>query len=86
MKQRPLSVFLARLIWLSMAPVVLFAVWLAFDHIHTLDKERAREAKDRAQNVATAIDQNLRARIKGLHMLAVSGMVDDPQRWPELIS
>lgn len=84
MKQRPLSVFLARLIWLSMAPVVLFAVWLAFDHIHTLDKERAREAKDRAQNVATAIDQNLRARIKGLHMLAVSGMVDDPQRWPEL--
>ena len=67
-----------------MAPVVLFAAWLAFDHVDKLERERTREAKDRAQNVATAVDQNLRARIRGLHILAVSGMVADPPRWPEL--
>lgn len=83
-QQRPLSYFLSRLIWLSMAPVVLFATWLAFDHVNTQEEERAREANALAQNIATAIDQDLRSRIRGLQMLAVSPMIGDQARWPDL--
>jgi PAS domain S-box-containing protein len=81
---RPLSSFLARLIWLSMAPLLLLAVWLAFDSLQSREAAHRREGANLAKNFATTIDQFLRARINALNMLAVSPLADDPRRWREL--
>ncbi|MDX9707432.1 MAG: PAS domain S-box protein [Azospira sp.] len=84
MTMRPLSAFLTRLIWLCMAPLLLLAVWLAWDNLHEQEARHLNEGADEAQNFAITIDQHLRARINALHMLAVSPLADDPRRWPEL--
>ncbi|MFA4968167.1 MAG: ATP-binding protein [Sulfuritalea sp.] len=79
-----LSSFLTRVIWIGVAPLVLLAVWLAASNVMVLQENRDREAANLARNVAAALDQNLRARINALHMLAISPLADDPRRWPEL--
>ena len=84
MKVRPLAAFLARLIWLTVLPLVLAAAWLAIDHVLSLQDEIRQQAANTAKNFATAIDQHLNARIRALNVLAVSPLADDPQRWPEL--
>ncbi len=84
MSPRPLSSFLARLIWLSMAPLLLLAVWLAFDSLQSREAAHRREGANQAKNFAAATDQFLRARINALNMLAVSPLADDPRRWRDL--
>jgi two-component system sensor histidine kinase/response regulator len=84
MSARPLSSFLARLIWLCMAPLLLLAIWLAWDSLQTEEEDHLRAGSNLAQNFATAIDERLKARIRALNMLAVSPLADDPRRWPEL--
>ena len=86
MKRRPLSSFLARLIWLCMAPMVLLALVLAWDHLRQLDAKQLREAGNVAHNVAMANDRDVQARLKALNMLAVSPLADDPRQWPAPVS
>jgi len=84
MKKRPLSSFLVRLIWLCMVPLLLFAMWLAWDSLQEQEAKHLREGANLARNFAASIDQHLRARINGLNMLAISPLADDSRRWPEL--
>lgn len=84
MTPRPLSTFLARLIWLCMAPLLLLAVWLTRDSLQEQEARHLREGANLAHNFAGSMDQHLRARINALHMLAVSPLADDERRWPEL--
>ena len=84
MKTRPLSSFLARLIWLCMTPLLLLAVWLAWDSLRDQEGHHVTEAAHQVRNVAANIDHYLEARIKALNMLATSPLADDPRRWPEL--
>jgi diguanylate cyclase (GGDEF)-like protein/PAS domain S-box-containing protein len=67
-----------------MLPLIGLAVYLAVDHVHTLEKQRDREAAALVKNVAAEIDQHLAARIAALNMLAVSPFVDDASRWGDL--
>jgi PAS domain S-box-containing protein len=78
-----LQAFMTRLIWLCVLPLVLLTVYLAGNHIHTLQTQRDRDAEDRVRNVANALDRNLSARIAALQVLAVSPLVDDPPRMKE---
>ncbi|MFA7061883.1 MAG: PAS domain S-box protein, partial [Pedobacter sp.] len=73
-----LKIFLIRLICLCVLPLVLFAVYLAGQHIHTLQAQQDREAENRVRNVATALDHDLGARIAALQVLAASSLMDDP--------
>lgn len=70
--------FLTRLIWLSVLPLVFLAVYLAGQHIRTLQTQQDREAKNRAHNVANALDNDLGGRIAALQVLAASPLMDDP--------
>ena len=80
----PLKTFLHWLIWWCILPLLLLALWLAYDSLRTEQAERNREAARLAQNIATAIDQRLEARIRALNMLAVSPLLDDQARWGDL--
>ncbi|MER2555732.1 MAG: PAS domain S-box protein [Thauera sp.] len=84
MKTRPLSVFLTRLIWLSMAPPLLLAVWFGWDNLREQEAAFTRDAEHRAHNLAISVDQRTLAHVNALNMLAVSPLADDPRRWPEL--
>jgi two-component system sensor histidine kinase/response regulator len=84
MSVRPLSSFLARLIWLCMAPLLLVSVWLAWDNVREQEARHLREGAHLARNFATSIDQYLNARVSALRMLADSPLADDPSRWPDL--
>lgn len=84
MRQRSLSTFLAGLILLTTLPLVLTAGWLAVDDVLDKQAEMRRQAATIAENLATAIDYHLDARIGALHLLAASPLADDPQRWPDL--
>jgi PAS domain S-box-containing protein len=84
MTPRPLSSFLTRLIWLCMAPLLLIAVWLAWDSLREQEAKHQREGANLAKNFATHIDQFLRARINALNLLAVSPLADHPRSWPVL--
>jgi len=84
MKPRPLASFLARLIWLCIAPLLLLAVWLAWDNLRQQEARHLREGDNLAQNQAIAHDNFLNARIGALQVLANSPLADDPRRWPDL--
>jgi two-component system sensor histidine kinase/response regulator len=84
MKARPLSFFLARLIGLCIAPLLLLAVWLAWSYLQELEDRHLREGANLAQNQAIAYDNYLNARIGALRLLADSPLADDPRRWPDL--
>ncbi|MCP5278213.1 MAG: PAS domain S-box protein [Thiobacillus sp.] len=84
MNPRPLSVYLSRLVWLAMAPLLALAGWLSYDEVATQKANRAREAGNFAHNFARHIDQHLNARIDALRMLAASPLADDPKAWPVL--
>jgi len=79
-----LRALLSRLIWLCVLPLVLLAAVLAADNVLTAQAERDQDAEDLARNFATAIDQNLKARINALSLLAESRQIDDPSRWNDL--
>ena len=76
--------YLVRVIWLSVLPLVVLAIYLAMDSVMTTQGEQDREAADLAQNIATAIDLSLNARIGAMQMLAMSPHMDDPSAWEEL--
>lgn len=80
----PLAVYLSRRVWYSILPLILLAGGLAGVVISRLAAEREQTAANLARNFATAVDQHLEARIGALRMLALSLLVDDPRRWPEL--
>lgn len=67
-----------------MAPMVLVSVWLAWNHLQGLEVQNRREAQALARNFITANDRHLDARIRALNILAISPLVDDAARWPEL--
>jgi PAS domain S-box-containing protein len=79
-----LHAFLTRLIWLCVTPLVLLAAYLAIDRVRVAMDERRLEANNIARTLATAVDQDLNARIGALQMLAASPLVDDASRWKEL--
>ena len=81
---RPLSAFLKRLIWLCMAPLLLLSGWLAWTHLKEIEARHQREAANLARNFAVSIDSYLESRLNALNVLAVSPLVDDPRRWPDL--
>jgi len=70
--------FLARLTWLSLAPVVLAAVLLAGLDLLGHQRDADFVAEGRAKALAAALDAELRARIQGLGLLAQSPALDDP--------
>lgn len=75
-----LNAFLTRLIWLCVVPLLLLASYLAVDSVRSSRADRDDEAANLAKNFATAIDQNLAARIDALRMLADSPLANDDAR------
>ena len=71
-----LKQILLRLAAVSLLPLLLFAAWLSYDSVRTMQAETDREAANLARNFATAIDQHLQARIAALTMLAQFHQVD----------
>ena len=69
--------FLTRLIWICVLPLIALAAYLAIDSVHRARIERDQLAANLAANFATAIDQNLSARIAALQILAVSPLADE---------
>jgi len=76
--------FLTRLIWICLLPLLLLATYLAIERVRIIGSERDLEAANLAKNFATAIDQNLSARIAGLQILAESPHAKDSAYWQEL--
>ena len=79
-----LQSFLMRLIGMCMLPTILLAAWLAIDSVRTTRSEIDLAAANLARNFATAIDQNLAARIGALNMLAMSPLAAEAPRWSEV--
>lgn len=79
-----LNGFLMRLIWLCVVPLLLAASWLAYEGVRAARAERDTVATHRAQDLATAIDQHLQARIGALSMLAASPLAGDASRRADL--
>lgn len=67
-----LSAFLGRLVWACVAPMIVLAGYLGWEHLRSLEGERARDAEQRARNVSTIIDTHLAAEITSLQLLAGS--------------
>lgn len=84
MTQRPLSTFLTRLVWLCLIPLVLLAAGFAFYNTHRYIAEMRESADTLTSNVIAYVDHYLDSRIRALNMLAVSPLIDDPDRWDEL--
>ena len=84
MSARSLATFLTRLIWLSLLPLLLLAVWMAYDRVRTDRIEMAQAAERRLSNFQARIDGFLEARILALDMLANSPLADTPQHWSAL--
>lgn len=84
MTARPLSAVLARLVWLSLLPLLLVAGSLAAYHVHSERAALHAAAERRLVNYVAFIDGFLEARILALNMLASSPLADDPRRWAEI--
>jgi hypothetical protein len=75
--------FLTRLIWLCVLPLVLLAIYLAIEHVRSVQNEHDKDAAIMAKNFAMAIDYSLNERISALRMLALSPLADQVSRRPE---
>ncbi len=84
MTPRPLSAILARLIWLSLLPLLLVAGGVAVFHVQSEQTATHAAAVRRLGNFGAQIDGFLEARIMALEMLARSPLADDPKRLPDL--
>ncbi len=82
--QISMRVFLMRLIWLCVVPPLLLASWIAVENVRNERSEFLATANNVASNLANAVDRHLLTHINGLQMLALSSLIDDPQRWPDL--
>jgi two-component system cell cycle sensor histidine kinase/response regulator CckA len=76
----PLRVYLRRLIWLCMLPVVLLASYLAFDNVRKVRAADDRASERLASQIASAVDLSLQARMDALSALSRSPLLDDTQR------
>ena len=79
-----LSSFLTRLIWLCVLPLLLLAGWLAYDSFRDRRHHTEQDSLRLATNHVATIDQQLRARVRGLRLLDASPLVDDPAHWEDL--
>ena len=79
-----LSTLLARLVWLSLLPLLLLACGLAAYHVHTEQLATREAAARRLGNYAAQLDGFLEARILALGILADSPLADNPKLWPDL--
>ena len=79
-KELPLRVYLRRLIWLCMLPLVLLALYLAFDSVRKIRAADDRASARLASEIASAVDQALQARMDALNALSRSPLLDDTQR------
>jgi len=71
------------ILWCA-GPLVILAVFLAVLNIKDKMADRDIEAVNLLNSFATVIDEDLRARISGLHMLAESSLVDNRSSWKNL--
>jgi PAS domain S-box-containing protein len=76
----PLRVYLWRLIWLCMLPLVLLAVYLGVDGVVKIRAADDRASARLASEIASAVDQTLQARMDALSALSRSPLLDDTQR------
>ncbi|MCM2339994.1 ATP-binding protein [Rhodoferax sp.] len=72
--------YLTRLIWISVVPLILLAAYLGYNSVRNDQSQRDQLAANVAQNLATAIDNELTARIQGLQLLAASPLANDAAR------
>lgn len=84
MTSRLLSTILARLVWLSLLPLLLVSGGVALFHVSATHDATRAAAERRLGNYAAQIDSFLEARIMALEMLARSPLAGDPKRWPDL--
>lgn len=80
----PLRTYLTRLLWLCILPLLVLAIWLAYDSVKTLRAGQRQAAELLAGDFASSTDQYLRSRLRGLNMIAISPLLDDPAQWPTL--
>ena len=80
----PLSGMIARIMWLCMLPLFLFATGLAVYQIDLIHRQLEAQADLMSQNFRSSIDNLLQSRIDALNVLALSPLFDDPTRWNEL--
>ena len=80
----PLRTYLTRLLWLCIFPLLVLAIWLAYDSVKTLRAGQRQAAELMAGDFASSTDQYLRSRLRGLNMIAISPLLDDPAQWPIL--
>jgi len=81
-----LQSFLARLIWICIAPLLALAALMAVQALLEHDRRRSEEATDLANSVAAIVDRHLGSRVGALQTLAASPALDDRQRWGEFYS
>ncbi len=79
-KRVSLHSFLARLIWVCIGPLVLLASYLAIDHVRQLQFGRDNDATNLAKSLVISVDDDLKARIGALNILAESPLLDDPSQ------
>ncbi|MHB1429389.1 MAG: PAS domain S-box protein [Rhodocyclaceae bacterium] len=84
MSPRPLAAHLNRLIWFSLLPLLVMAVWLVADRVRSEQLEMERAAQRRLDNFIARIDGFLEARMLALKLLAASPLADDPGRLADL--
>lgn len=84
MTPRPLSAILARLVWLSLLPLLLAAGGVTAFHVSAEHAATRADAQRRLGSYAAQIDSFVEARILALEMLAQSPLADDPERWADL--
>ncbi|MGS5085249.1 sensor histidine kinase [Hydrogenophaga sp. A37] len=80
----PLRTYLTRLLWLCIFPLLMLSIWLAYDSVQTLRVGQRQAAEQMTENFASSVDQYLRSRIRGLNMVAISPLLDEPAQWPIL--
>jgi PAS domain S-box-containing protein len=78
----PLRRWLTGWLWAAMLPLIALAVWLAVAAVRADRAALDRDAGQRARNLATALDADVRGRLAGLAMLAGSPRLDDTRDWP----
>jgi len=82
---RPVSIqrLLARLIWLSMLPLLALGAYLEIRHVDLLKQDAANAAEHRVRNASILIDNFVMSQIAGLSTLARSPLLDEPLRLAE---
>jgi hypothetical protein len=78
-----LRAYLTRVVWLVALPLLVFDAGLGAVRAIEARREIDRLAADMAREAAHTVDRMLRARIRGLLVLASSPDLDDPAGWPE---